>query len=596
MQDEEQEKLPPHDLTAEQAVLGSILVSNGVLSEFSQLLKPKDFFRKAHRKIYEAMFEMHEAQVPVDIVTLSAKLQELNLLDKVGGRLYITDLALAIATTSNAKHYATIVKDCALRRGALWLADKLTNDFSDLTPKELSEEISSFQQKLEARVDTKERLEPLKPIIDRALARVVELQTTQALPGITTGFKHLDDITAGFQPGELVVLAGDTGMGKTTLLLKILLNAAINGVRVALFSLEMMKEESIMKVLAAHSGIDLIKIRRGWLDVEEIRILRAAAKEIEELPFYIADLDEDAFTLEGMIAALDRLAASGFDPELIGLDYLQQVESKSKVENRTLEVSKVSRGLKRYAMARKKAVLALSQLSRALKVRQEKRPQLSDLRESGSIEQDSSIVMFVFREAYYNTESTKKGSAEIIVAKNRMGETATFEIGYIGATSQFFDYNEGPRRPYYPDHSDPTDPESPLLEVAPPVEPEPEDKIEFTEKGRTVKEVWTMDRAKEILKPFIEKYGEDKALACISNRIAATPYISDEETEHMLACYAVAELAFLEMCPPKQEAPPPPPPKKSWRDKFTDKKGEDDQENNKETTDATAAQTDEIRD
>lgn len=553
----EHEKHPPCDIGAEQGVLGSILVNEPVFAEFAEWLKPKDFFRKPHQLIYQAMKDLRKEEIPIDVITVCSKLQESDNLESAGDRQYVIDLMLAIATTANSKYYATTVKDHALRRGAAKKLQEIAHLALDgVTPKDVSDEIANFKKRLDARVDIKEALEPLSPIMDRALERMKEIRESGKLPGIPTGFEQLDEMTGGFQPGEFIILCGDTSIGKTTLLQYMVTAGALEaGIPTAFFSLEMSKEDMAYKLLSAQAAVEFRRLRRGWCEPDEMEAIESAADILRKYPLWIADIERDAFTCDAMYSAIDQKVLQGFDPRYVVIDYIQLLKLPgSQTYDRNHEVGEISRSLKRYALSTGRTINALSQLSRANKARQDKRPQKQDLRDSGSLEQDANILLGLYRDDYFNPEmTTKRGSAELIVMKNRLGETSTLEIGFSPSTSQFYDYKNGPKQ-FIPR------PREIRLENETPKE---EDL--FMNDTNEPREIWSKEKARAIVGPLIEKYGEADALSAIHKRIAEAE--TPEEIEHRIACFNVAEEVFLEMCPPKEEAPPPPPPAKaSWRE------------------------------
>lgn len=433
-------KLPPQDLNAETSVLGGILLDNEAIDIVSEILVSEDFYRTAHTQIFSVMCDISERGEPVDLITLHAALKNNGLLDEVGGPAYISVLADNVPTAANIKYYADIVKEKSLRR-------KVINLGTDIESKGHSEE-SDVKDLV---VFAEESLRGISDkmvgsdfchvlnIIKDCFKSVEELYEKKSiLTGITTGFSEIDYITSGFQPSDLIIIAGRPSMGKTAWCLNIAMNAVeIEGAEpVAIFSLEMSKEQLVMRLLSSEARVDTMMLQRGLLSESAWPKLTRAAGRIVEGALYIDDTP--ALSVLEIRAKARRLKADkGLG--MVIIDYLQLMRGRDGMKNREQEISDISRSLKALAKELNVPVVALSQLSRAVEQRGgDKRPMLSDLRESGAIEQDADVVMFVYREEFYKKEDPDlKGIAEIIVAKQRRGPVGTVKLTWIAEYTRF---------------------------------------------------------------------------------------------------------------------------------------------------------------
>jgi replicative DNA helicase len=419
-------RVPPNDLNAERAVLGGVLLENEALNAVSELpLRPADFYKDAHATIFEAMLALFSEGQPVDTVTLRERLSTAGKLQRVGGDEYLLALTDTIPTVANIEAHAKIVLEKAVVRRVIHACHETSargyGDYGSMEEYLDEAERSMFEV-------AKERLKSGYEHINEVVLRTFEEITAAAerkehITGLPTGFRHLDWYTAGFHPGDLVICAGRPGMGKTAFAMNIAINACrARQATVAVFSLEMPKEQLARRLLCSEAGVDGNKLRTGRLTRDDWAPLTRAAGELSELPVWMDDTP--ALTLMELRAKARRLK-SDKGLELIVVDYLQLMRSGTRSESREQEISEISRSLKGLAKELSLPVLALSQLNRGVESRgnKDKRPQLSDLRESGAIEQDADTILFIYRDEVYNPESTDKGIAEIIIGKQRAGPT-----------------------------------------------------------------------------------------------------------------------------------------------------------------------------
>ena len=433
-------RVPPHDAEAEQSVLGAILLDELAIFKVSEWLRPEDFYRRTHGDIYRAQLELVSQSNPTDIVTVGAELEKMGVLERVGGRSYLAQLEQSVPTAANIEYYGRIVKEKATKRGLISAGGDIagfgyddaidSNDGLNQAQKvifDLSEDRTSrdFFKLVGLLRSTMERIDALQS------------QGGGGVVGIPTGFYDFDAKTMGLKPNELIIVAGRPSMGKTSIALNICLEAAVMHQQpVAVFSLEMSKDQIAERLLCEYARIDAQRLHRGLLGEAEVNRLAAALGPLGEAPVYIDDtpaLDE----LQLLTKA--RRAKLQYGIQLVVVDYIQLMRSRSgggDDSNRVQEVSTISRAMKSLARELEVPVIALSQLNRAPEQRTDKRPLLSDLRESGSIEQDADIVVFLYREGYYNKADTS-GIAEIIVAKNRNGPVGTVNLKFIPELTRF---------------------------------------------------------------------------------------------------------------------------------------------------------------
>jgi replicative DNA helicase len=422
-------KVPPQDIDAEKSLLGAVLIDEEMLADISEHVTSKDFYEKRHSLIYAAMMRLYEKHKPVDLLTLTDELKRKKELDTVGGSAYLTELTNYVPTAAHAEAYAELVAQKAVRRRLI----KASSEISELS----YDEDSSTEEllgKAEAELfsvsdqSLKQDLVSIESILTESFDRMEELHRNKgALRGVRTGYKDLDNMTAGLQRSDLIILAARPAMGKTTLVTNLAYNVAtIAKQPVLFFSLEMSKEQLVDRMLADASGVDAWNIRTGNLSDDDFSKLSEAMGELAEAPIYIDDTP-GLSVLEMRTKA--RRATHEQPLGLIIIDYLQLMQGSGRDGgNRVQEVSEISRGLKLIARELNVPVIALSQLSRSVESRSPQIPQLADLRESGSIEQDADIVMFIYREAYYNPETERENITDLIIAKHRNGPTGKIEL------------------------------------------------------------------------------------------------------------------------------------------------------------------------
>jgi replicative DNA helicase len=422
-------KLPPQNLDAEMSLLGAVLIDEETLADISEHVKPDDFYDKRHGLIYGGMMRLYEKHRPVDLLTLTEELKRKKELDTIGGSAYLTDLTNYVPTAAHAEAYAELVEQKAVRRRLI----KASGEISELG---FDEEYTTQEllEKAEAELfsvsdqSLKQDLVTLESILTESFDRMEELHRNKgSLRGVRTGYRDLDNMTAGLQRSDLIILAARPAMGKTTLVTNLAYNVAtIAKQPVLFFSLEMSKEQLVDRMLADASGVDGWNIRTGNLSDEDFSKLSDAMGEMAEAPIFIDDTP--GLTVLEMRTKARRVAHE--QPlGLIIIDYLQLMQGSGRSDgNRVQEVSEISRGLKLIARELNVPVIALSQLSRSVESRSPQIPQLADLRESGSIEQDADIVMFIYREAYYNPETDRGNITDLIIAKHRNGPTGKIEL------------------------------------------------------------------------------------------------------------------------------------------------------------------------
>jgi replicative DNA helicase len=405
-----------------------MLLDKEALLRVLDILQPEDFYRDNHRIIFESIAELFEEDQACDIVTLVAKLRQKNQLEAVGGIDYLTQLVNIVPTAANAEYYAHIVEEKSIFRSVINLCTRIIRESydADLDAKELLDRAQNWILQLSQK-KIRYDFVPLKVIINEAFDRIEELyHRDEHVTGVPSGFVDLDLITAGFQPSDFVVVAARPGMGKTSLCLNIAQYVGTKkDISVAIFSLEMSKDQVAQRMLCSEARIDAAKVRKGFIAEREWPELARAAGRLAEANIFVDDTPSIS-VLELRAKARRLKAEKGLG--LVIVDYLQLMRGYGRPENRQQEISEISRSLKAMARELNVPVIAVSQLSRAVEQRTPKRPQLSDLRESGAIEQDADLVLFIYREDYYNPNTPKKGIAEVIVAKQRNGPIGTVEL------------------------------------------------------------------------------------------------------------------------------------------------------------------------
>ncbi len=422
-------KLPPYNIEAEKSLLGSLLLDRDAIIKVSDIVRGDDFYQEGHGKIYTAVQRLFERRSPIDLVTLSDELEKNEELEIIGGSSYLATLANAVPTAAHVVEYANIVSEKSTLRGLISASSQITElGFAEDQPvvdilDKAERALFSVSQKY-----LKQKFVPIRSVLTEAFDRIDELHKEKGkVRGIPTGFKVMDNLLSGLQESDLVVVAARPSMGKTTLVLNMALYAAIKeSLPVGFFSLEMSKEQLVDRLLSMEANIDSWKLRTGNLSEEDFERLGPAMGALSEIPFYI----DDTPSLNVMeIRTKARRLQTEKGLSMLVVDYLQLIEGGSRSDgNRVQEMSQISRALKGIARELKIPVLAVSQLSRAVESRPDKIPQLADLRESGSIEQDADVVMFIYREDYYKPDTDKKNIAQIMVKKHRNGPTGNVEL------------------------------------------------------------------------------------------------------------------------------------------------------------------------
>jgi replicative DNA helicase len=431
------DKMTPSNLEAEEAVLGSILINPDALYDVATFLKAEDFFLVKNAWVWEAIMALHEQRQPIDFLTVTDELERQGRLQEIGGPVYISQLMDTVPSSIHAEAYGRIVEQSALRRRLLSAASTVAQLAYD-ERENIELVLDRAEQALFAVSERRltRDVQPIKEIVGRYYDHIQELsERDDALLGVPTGFSLIDNLLGGLQRSDLIIVAGRPGMGKTGLMLNVALTAARrHRKRVALFSLEMSDEQLVGRLVAAETGIDSQRLRRGALTEGEWLLFAEATGRLAETMIFIDDTP--SITPLQLRTKCRRLYAE-YGLDLIVLDYLQLMSSDFRNDNRVQEISYISRQLKGLARELNIPVLAAAQLSRAVEQRQSKRPMLSDLRESGSIEQDADVVMFIYRDDYYSEATEKPNIAEINIAKHRNGPTDTVELFFRKELAQF---------------------------------------------------------------------------------------------------------------------------------------------------------------
>jgi replicative DNA helicase len=432
------DKTIPHSIDAERSVLGAILIENAALNRAQEILKEEDFYREPHRKIFKVMADLSERTTAIDAVTLKEELLRSGDLEAVGGPAYLAALLDGVPRSANVEHYARIVKEKAILRGLIEAGSQIVDTAYQAA--QGVDDILDESERLIFRI-AQDRLRagfvPLKVIADQSLKTIERLaEHREMITGLPTGYASLNEYTSGLQPSDLIIVAARPGMGKTSFALNIAMHAALReGKRVGVFSLEMSREQLFLRLLTGLGRIDAHRLRTGRLNKEEWATLTRAFGELAGAPIFIDDTA--GLTVLEMRAKSRRLKMEqGLD--LVIVDYLQLMRSRSAFENRNQEISDISRSLKELAKELNLPVIAISQLSRAPEQRGgDRRPQLSDLRESGAIEQDADLVMFIYREEVYKQTEENRGRAQLIIAKQRNGPIGTLDLAFIREYTRF---------------------------------------------------------------------------------------------------------------------------------------------------------------
>lgn len=432
-----QVRVPPHSIDAEVSVLGALLLDKDAVVDVAEFLRPEHFYDDKHKEIYEAILGLYEERVPIDVLTVSERLKKKKSIKNVGGTTYLQELLERVPTAAHVEHYARIVKDASTKRSLMTKAATLLELSFDesLTAEDLLDKAESEVFSL-TQTHLSQSFTPVRTALADSFDRLDELHKMgSGLRGVPTGFKDIDNLLAGLQKSNLIILAARPGVGKTSLALNIAQYAAVDLKRpVGMFSLEMSKEELVDRLLTSVADIDAWKLKTGKLSEEDFTSFSNAMGELAEAPLYIDDTP--ALSILEMRTKARRLQVE-YGIDLLIIDYLQLARSRN-LENRVQEVSEISQGFKNLARELKIPVLALSQLSRAVEARGTKRPQLSDLRESGSIEQDADVVMFLWREDDEDPQPGKPLNLTLDIAKHRNGALGSIKLSFHGDRVRFF--------------------------------------------------------------------------------------------------------------------------------------------------------------
>ena len=434
-------KVPPHSVEAEQAVLGGLMLENSEWDNVVDILLPEDFYRPEHQLIFQVMIKQSEVSRPIDVVTLVESLDSLNELEAAGGLDYLSDLASASRGTANIKAYSEIIRERAIFRRLISVANRIADNGYNPSGKMASEVLDEAEREVFNISDESPQDSgpvPINPLLEKALDRIDELAGSDGnLTGVGSGYKDLDALTSGWQKSDLVIVAGRPSMGKTAFAMNLVEHAVLNYDKpVLVFSLEMPAESLIFRLLSSIGRIDQTKLRTGKLSEDDWPSFNQAAKALKDRPLFIDDSPSVSPT--EMRARASRIARE-HDGQLgmVVVDYLQLMQIKGTNENRVTEISAISRSLKQLAREFDCPVIALSQLNRGLEQRPNKRPVMADLRESGAIEQDADLITFIYRDEVYNEDTPDKGVAEVIIGKHRNGPIGTVRLSFLGQFTRF---------------------------------------------------------------------------------------------------------------------------------------------------------------
>ena len=444
-------KLPPQHIEAEQSVLGGVLIENEAINRVMEILDVDDFYRDAHRKIYNALINLSERDEPADLITLTNELRKSDQLDSIGGASYLASLIDSVPTAANIEYYAKIVKEKAILRKLIQTSTEIiTQGYEDRGDVEgfLDEAERAIFEISEKRV--RPSFYPIREIVKQSFTTIEKLfKKKEAVTGVPSGFKELDRMTAGFQPSDLIIIAGRPSMGKTAFCLDVAEYAAIgNKIPVAIFSLEMSKEQLVIRMLCSQANVEGTRLRTGYLNESDWPKLTIAAGNLSDAPIYI----DDTAALSALeLRAKARRLKSEHGLGMVIVDYLQLMRGRARVESRQQEISEISRSLKALAKELTIPVIAVSQLSRKTEERTGNRPQLSDLRESGAIEQDADLILFIYRDEVYNRseDNPNRGKAEVIIGKQRNGPIGKIDLAFLDKFTTFKDLYRGETEPVY---------------------------------------------------------------------------------------------------------------------------------------------------
>ena len=440
-------KVPPHSAEAEQAVLGGVMLEVRAWDQVIDKLREDDFYRHEHRVIFRTIGRLIDQSKPIDVITVSEALREMHELDQVGGEVYLFELANNTPSAANISAYADIVRERSILRKLIGAASGIAESAFNSQGRSITELLDCAERSVFAIADhgaTANGPVNVKEFLAKTMDRIDTLfHSNNAITGVPTGYHDLDEMTSGLQPSDLVIIAGRPSMGKTTLAMNIAEHVAIKSqVPVLIFSMEMPGEALVMRLLSSLCRIDQLRIRTGKLSDEDWPRISSTVSMLSEAKLYIDDTP--ALSPAEMRARSRRVAKEHGQLGLIVVDYLQLMQVPGSNENRTAEISEISRSLKSLAKELKVPVIALSQLNRGLEQRADKRPIMSDLRESGAIEQDADLIVFIYRDEVYNDSSSDKGTAEIIIAKQRNGPIGKIRLTFMGQYTCFENFTRQP--------------------------------------------------------------------------------------------------------------------------------------------------------
>jgi replicative DNA helicase len=439
-------KIMPHNIEAEQAILGCVLIDMQAQSDILSYLKEDDFYSQAHKDIFSSMVKIYQSSRPVDFVTITDQLDKDKILDKVGGIEYITTLTNTVPSAANFKHYCNIVKGDSLRRKLIYSGQKIIeqsyeNEDEDKSLQFAEKEIFDIAQTEETSV--LEHVGAPNGAVKHVIEKFDQIaKDPTSIKGIPTGFTELDKITNGLQNSDLILLAARPGVGKTSFSMNVLVNAAVDhGKKCAVFSLEMSKEQLMQRAICSLAKVSMAKALNGTMDAEEWKRIWTATKKLEQSGLYV---DASSLTTPADVLTKCRRLKAKEGLDLVMIDYIQLMSSGKKTDNRQTEVSEISRSLKIAAKELNVPIIVLSQLSRGVESRNDHRPMLSDLRDSGAIEQDADIVMFLYNPEKYNDipQEDEPGTVELIIAKHRNGRTGTVKLRWIGEYTTFVNIDD----------------------------------------------------------------------------------------------------------------------------------------------------------
>jgi replicative DNA helicase len=438
-------KLPPQNVEAEQSVLGGILIENEAINKVMEILTFDDFYRDAHRRIFNALISLSERDEPADLITLTNELRKIDQLDSIGGASYLASLIDSVPTAANIEYYAKIVKEKAILRKLIETStDIITQSYEDRG------DVEGFLDEAERAIFeiSEKRVKPsfyfIRDIVKESFKTIERLfEKKELVTGVPSGFKELDRLTAGFHASDLIIVAGRPSMGKTALCLNLAQYAAIEKrIPVAIFSLEMSKEQLVIRMLCSEAQVEGTRLRTGFLTESDWPKLTLAAGNLSDAPIFI---DDSAAISVLELRAKSRRLKGDYGLGMLIIDYLQLMKGRTRVESRQQEISEISRSLKALAKELNIPVIAVSQLSRKTEERQGMRPQLSDLRESGAIEQDADLILFLYRDEVYNRseDNPNKGKAEVIIGKQRNGPIGKIEMAFLDKFTTFKELYKG---------------------------------------------------------------------------------------------------------------------------------------------------------